>query len=65
MTALLGIRKRSEAKRIEDELNAKNAAEGKTERVKVKPESVDWLYGTYELEEQCRRRIVSLNKHNF
>ena len=39
----------SEAKRIENELNAKNEAEGKTERVEVDVESVDWLYGTYKL----------------
>ena len=42
-------RKQSEAKRIENELNAKNQAEGKTERVEVDVDSVDWLYGTYKL----------------
>ena len=47
--ALLQRRKISEAKRIENELNAKNQAEGKTERVEVDVESVDWLYGTYKL----------------
>ena len=47
--ALLQRRKISEAKRIENELNAKNKAEGKTEMVEVDVESVDWLYGTYKL----------------
>ncbi|KAL8561948.1 hypothetical protein ACOMHN_001274 [Nucella lapillus] len=47
--ALLQRRKQSEAHRIEKELNAKNEAEGKAERVEVDVESVDWLYGTYRL----------------
>ncbi|KAK7098820.1 dynein axonemal assembly factor 1-like [Littorina saxatilis] len=47
--ALLQRRKQSEAHRIETDLNAKNAAEGITEKVEVDPETVDWLYGTYEL----------------
>ena len=42
-------RKQSEAKRIENELNAKNQEEGKTEKVEVDVDSVDWLYGTYKL----------------
>ncbi|KAK7486660.1 hypothetical protein BaRGS_00022061, partial [Batillaria attramentaria] len=50
--ALLKVRKRNEAKRIEKELNAKNAAEGNTDRVEVVEESVDWLSGTYKLKGQ-------------
>lgn len=50
--ALLQVRKRNEAKRIEEELNARNAAEGIAERVEVDEESVDWLSGSYRLKGQ-------------
>ncbi|XP_076471432.1 uncharacterized protein LOC143301198 [Babylonia areolata] len=54
--AMLQRRKQSEAHRIEKELNAKNAAEGKTEKVEVDVESVDWLYGTYRLKGETQER---------
>lgn len=47
--ALMKVRRRNEAKRIEEELNTKNAEEGKTERVEVDEESVDWLTGSYRI----------------
>ncbi|XP_005098195.1 dynein assembly factor 1, axonemal [Aplysia californica] len=47
--SLLNMRKTSIAKRIERELNEKNEAEGKTDKVEVDVESVDWLYGTYKI----------------
>lgn len=52
-------RKQSEAKRIENEINAKNAAEGKTEKVTVDVESVDWLYGTYKLVGEDGERVAN------
>ncbi|XP_050415740.1 dynein axonemal assembly factor 1 [Patella vulgata] len=47
--ALLEVRQRNEANRIEKELN-EDQEMGDGQHVVVDPKSVDWLYGTYELE---------------
>jgi len=44
----LNTRKKAIAKQIEDGLNKKNEADGK-EKVEVDEDTVDWLYGTYQL----------------
>lgn len=43
------MRKKTVAKKIETELNERNAKLGKTEKVEVDVDSVDWLYRTYKI----------------
>lgn len=43
--ALLEIRKKNEAKKLEEEIRAENERRGILEDVHVDPDTVDWLYG--------------------